>query len=219
MSVSATANNSTPPAGSVITVVDTADGKELAWCPSSRHPLQWLVASIGTMCLLTTLVVIGVFLSGGFSTPKGMPDGIDPFDDFGPLLMLPHLLIGLYLLWGGLRRGRPQRVVLDRTTFRYDTGSPTLPVPLGWFFCPMLMHGSSWFGGGGSDNSLCMSRKRYEIPTAQLAEFKLDRVGERQRLTVDYGADRIEIGAGLREPEREWLAGTLQAFQQELSDS
>lgn len=171
------------------------------------------------MCVLTTLILIVVELSGGFSFPKGMPDGIAPFDDIGPLFMLPHLLMGLYMLWGGLRKGHLKQVTLGPSTFRYDTGSPTLPIPLNWFFCPMLMQGSSWFGGGGSDNSLCMSRKRYEIPIEELAEFELERVGERQRLTVDHGADRIEIGAGLREPEREWLAETLQAWQANVAPS
>jgi hypothetical protein len=42
--------------------------------------------------------------------------------------------------------------------------------------------------------------------------LRLDRVGERQRLTVDCGADRVEIGFALREPEREWLHGVLLAW-------
>jgi len=37
----------------------------------------------------------------------------------------------------------------------------------------------------------------------------LDRVGERQRLCFDRGADRFEIGSCLREPEREWLFDVL----------
>ena len=43
------------------------------------------------------------------------------------------------------------------------------------------------------------------IARPDLGKFVLDRVGERQRLSIDRGADRIEIGAALREPEREWL--------------
>jgi hypothetical protein len=40
----------------------------------------------------------------------------------------------------------------------------------------------------------------------------LDRVGERQRLTVDGGGERVEIGHALREPEREWLHEVLRAW-------
>lgn len=203
----------------MITAVDTADGKEFVWQPPSRHPIQWFVAGIGGLCALTTLLFMVMFMSGGLSAPEGMSDGVDPFDNFGPLIVLPHLFMGLFMMWGGLRSGHPQQVALERITFRYDTGSPALPIPLGWFCWPMLMQGSSWLGGGGSENPLRMSRKQYEIPTDQLAEFKLERVGERQRLTVDHGADRIEIGASLREPEREWLAKTLQTWQESLPSS
>ena len=51
-----------------------------------------------------------------------------------------------------------------------------------------------------------------EIPWSELGPIRLERVGERQRLTVDWGAERIEIGATLREPEREWLAEILRAW-------
>jgi hypothetical protein len=40
----------------------------------------------------------------------------------------------------------------------------------------------------------------------------LDRVGERQRLSVDGAGERVEIGYLLREPEREWLHGVLRAW-------
>ena len=37
----------------------------------------------------------------------------------------------------------------------------------------------------------------------------LERIGEKQRLSFDYQSQRIEIGKGLTEPEREWLYETL----------
>lgn len=48
-------------------------------------------------------------------------------------------------------------------------------------------------------------RGRYELPKSEIGEIRLERVGERQRLTVDHGAERIEIGRFLEEPDREWL--------------
>lgn len=36
--------------------------------------------------------------------------------------------------------------------------------------------------------------------------------GKHQRLTVDVGTDRIEIGEFFREPERDWLAQVLQLY-------
>jgi hypothetical protein len=45
----------------------------------------------------------------------------------------------------------------------------------------------------------------YEIETSQLDSLRLERIGERQRLTFDHGRERIEVGKTLSEPEREWL--------------
>ncbi len=56
-------------------------------------------------------------------------------------------------------------------------------------------------------------QKPVVINKADLEEFVLDRAGERQRLTFDVGADRIEIGAFLREPEREWLFLVLEEWR------
>jgi hypothetical protein len=50
------------------------------------------------------------------------------------------------------------------------------------------------------------------IDRAQIEAVALERVGERQRLTLDVGADRVEIGQSLREPEREWLAEVLRTW-------
>ena len=50
------------------------------------------------------------------------------------------------------------------------------------------------------------------VARSDIREFVLDRVGERQRLHFDWKADRLEIGAWLREPEREWLFAALQRW-------
>lgn len=57
------------------------------------------------------------------------------------------------------------------------------------------------------------SRRPIQVPKAELKSFILDHVGERQRLAFDCGANRIEIGAELREPEREWLFQVLEAWR------
>lgn len=48
-------------------------------------------------------------------------------------------------------------------------------------------------------------RRVYELGDLELATLKLDGEGDRQRLRYDSGAERIEIGFVLSEPEREWL--------------
>jgi len=38
-------------------------------------------------------------------------------------------------------------------------------------------------------------------------------MGEHQRLTIDYGSERIEIEEFLQEPEREWLLEVLKKWK------
>jgi hypothetical protein len=46
-----------------------------------------------------------------------------------------------------------------------------------------------------------------------LDAFDLKHLADRQRLSLDIGADRIEIGESLREPEREWLFAVLEGWR------
>ena len=62
-----------------------------------------------------------------------------------------------------------------------------------------------------------MFRKRHRIDRNTIGPFVLERVGARQRLRVDNGAERIEIGHLLQEPEREWLAENLISQTQSTS--
>jgi hypothetical protein len=59
---------------------------------------------------------------------------------------------------------------------------------------------------------LLFKRSPRIINRGAIDAITLERVGERQRLTVDVGADRIEFGSYLKEPEREWLATVLRLW-------
>jgi hypothetical protein len=202
-----------PPTGCTIQTDDASDDRNFEWQPASHHPVQWFAIIGGSMCT----VMAASFMVGALVYEPPKPDDlrnihVHPFADLNPLFMLPHLLMGLYFVWAGWRKGHPERVSLGKNTFGYDTGSPMLPTLIGWMFWRMAIQGGAWFGLSGSNAPFRHIRKRVEIPVDELAELKLERVGERQRLTIDHGADRIEIGAGLREPEWEWLAARLEAW-------
>ena len=47
---------------------------------------------------------------------------------------------------------------------------------------------------------------------SDIGGFVLEQVGGRRRLCLARGADRLEIGAGLREPDREWLLAVLRRW-------
>jgi hypothetical protein len=91
---------------------------------------------------------------------------------------------------------RPELLVFGSEGIYHDPGTPSVPLNRRWEDARAF-----WF-----------PQKPRTIRREGLGRFRLDRVGERQRLCVDMGADRIEIGRSLREPEREWLAGVLQGW-------
>ena len=55
-------------------------------------------------------------------------------------------------------------------------------------------------------------REPIRVARSDVCEFVLESVEGRSRLYIDRGIDRLEIGAGLREPDREWLFAVLQRW-------
>jgi hypothetical protein len=66
---------------------------------------------------------------------------------------------------------------------------------------------------GDEASSVVRKGKRYGVfERSQINNVMLERVGERQRLSFDYKSQRIEMGKGLAEPEREWLFDELKKY-------
>jgi len=118
----------------------------------------------------------------------------------------------MYALWNLLRPQRPESVTLSLTMFRYDPGRV-------WLWGVGRMSRNRWPYGSWPQQpfdatSWSQPKQPVEISRTELPPFQLERAGERQRLTFDRGADRIEIGACLREPEREWLFDLLEDWRE-----
>ncbi len=61
-------------------------------------------------------------------------------------------------------------------------------------------------GNGTETSTIVKSGKKYGlIYGPDIQNLRLERILEYQRLSFDYQSQRIEIGNGLTEPEREWL--------------
>lgn len=94
----------------------------------------------------------------------------------------------------------PESVRLEPEALSYNSG-------YNCFFEPdNLHHGTSRL------KPKTAQRRPIQLARSEIHQVILDRVGERQRLSLDWGADRLEIGACLTEPEREWLFEALQAW-------
>jgi hypothetical protein len=103
--------------------------------------------------------------------------------------------IGVWGLWTYFRPARPESMRLEAEVLRYDPGrSPAGPPQRQWF--------------GVNPPGL----KPMQIARSAIRGFALERVDGQQRLYLDRGADRLEIGAGLRESDREWLFAVLQRW-------
>ncbi len=195
---------SEPPAGSTIEHTAGSETVTYCWRPSARHPLQWIPMFFGSFMLFGA-VVMPVMILGVLAADEQMP--VSDALIFGAILLCG----GSFLLYSGLRiRGR-ESITLSDNTFEYDTGPSVLPMPLMLWFGPMFLFGPQMMGGT-TMTATHLFRKKHTQSSDRISQFVLERVGERQRLRVDFGADRIEIGNLLREPEREWLAEQLREW-------
>jgi len=104
-----------------------------------------------------------------------------------------------------LRPTKPEALSLDAFTLNYQSGTEP-PAENGWSNKRQNIEALE------SPNR----KSKYQIPKSQAGAVKLERVGERQRLTIDHGAERIEIGRFLSEPEREWLYEVIKQWKGNL---
>ena len=110
-----------------------------------------------------------------------------------------------------LRGPRAESVTLGPDYIRHDPGGRPMA---------LLIH-SPYMSQGFAPLALAVRndffrrRTPVDLAKADLSPVVLDRVGERQRLFFVHRGRQIEIGQFLREPEREWLATVIQAWQKE----
>jgi hypothetical protein len=185
------------PAGSTIEVRENPDGVTLQW-PLPYDRRRQYDDAIGVGIWLCFWAV------GEIIAPYAL---VTELLDGGPEWR--HLFIGAWLggwtiagavviriIWGALWPTRPESVKLGVDSFQHVPGwVPPVPKerlrwqPLFWWPKPL------------------------EVGRAELKGFFLDRVGGRQRLYFDHGADRVDIGDTLSESERVWLHTVLETWR------
>jgi hypothetical protein len=188
------------PSGSFIHERDEWDGSRFVWHLPSANPQRFSVV------LFLAFWLCG-WAFGWISAARKLASG-------GPHLFLIGWLgawtIGgiaaIWMLWGLLRPTRPESITLRQSDLVYDPGrSPSNE---------LLRNNWGYRSNRELGRALTNRRKRsIAVAKSDLGTFVLDRVGERQRLYFDLGAERIEIGSCLGEPDREWLYATLERWR------
>jgi hypothetical protein len=199
-----------PPAGSVFHFEVTDDGyNRVSWPTGAAWYLRLLPAGFLSVWLIGWAVgefaVAGILLGILFGkAPMGVNVGADPISWF---------IVGFLLLWltfwtiGGmgamfalhflLKRPRDEAVTLGDDELQYDPGSAAIGVA---GRMPNRQH---------SFRQWLKSQRPQTIARTAIDQVNLRWVPGRQQLTLDMGVDRLEIGANLSEPEREWLGQAL----------
>jgi hypothetical protein len=192
---------SEPPAGSRIAVDSNAEELRLSW-PNPRGGVgRYLVA-------LFLLGWLGAW-AAGFVLAFGALFGSD---QEGLNLFLAGWLLawtagGVFAIWFLLRLARGSRdevFVLAPYRLEHDPGEAAFD-PFLYFREQYRSPAAAW--------KMLRKPKVTRADRESVGEIKLVTTGERQRLTFDVGANRVEVGRHLREPEREWLADVLAAWR------
>lgn len=175
-------------------VVDPA-GITLRWWPPAAGLLHYGMAApyVVFFCILVCACYGGgasIFSEPASALTCGMIVVLCVFTYVGASLA--------FGIWALFAPDRPASIRLQAESLRFDPGRSKVSMRKRFFTRP--------------------SEKREPTPQSidalrsEIRGFVLERVGEHQRLYLVRGDDRLEIGAELAEPEREWLFAFLQKW-------
>jgi hypothetical protein len=192
------------PAGSIIEARNEFNCTELFWKNptggvSRYFLLLFLLAWMGGWCLGEISAITALLKGSQDSFSKGGGGGFLIFWLVGWTVGGIFAAATIFRL---ARPSRPESLTLDAVSLFYQPGSE--PVQASWRYEKQK---------GRNPWSMLMPKKPCRVEKRDIGDIRIDRVGERQRLTFDNGAKRIEIGEYLEEPEREWLFAVLKSWK------
>jgi hypothetical protein len=180
------------PAGSSIEVQNELTRTTLSW-----HNPRGGIRRIGISIFLTAW--LGGWAMGEYSAAHQLVE--QPIQMFLVFWLAGWTVGGvfvLFTLFRLLQPSRPERIILDSLSLTYEPGTELFS-----------LSDNNWWKAIQNFRS----RKVVTAQKNEIGEVKLDRVGERQRLTFDYGSERVEVGTYIQEPEREWLFTVLRSWK------
>ena len=212
--------SSSPPAGSAIEVEESHEIVVLRWEPTETHPTRRLAFLLLGLFLFTAMMQVIVVVLIDPLAPLPQQQLQDDFW-FGKWMAVFPAMLFLFLLFLWFRLSKAEiaeKLEITSDTFLFDSGDPPVPRWLHAFFNPFWPF-LSLSNGESSFTTSLPRRTQVQCHWNEIEQFHLERVGERQRLTFDLGAKRIEIGRTLDEPEREWLAEELNRIHQTVIEA
>ncbi|MCB8924483.1 MAG: hypothetical protein H6652_02535 [Ardenticatenaceae bacterium] len=182
--------NTTPLSGSQITI-HYNDGYQTIVVPHKKvGAFRYFVGAF-------FLLWLGGWSVGWVTAVSQLLNAMEPF----LLVWLAGWSLGgvfaIYILYRLFRKSVPEQLQLRLPNLIFDTGVPPLDLKFGTRYSV-----DYW-------KSLLHRRKKIEFTLLEMKSMRLRETDSGNRLTIDRGADCIDIAAGATEVEREWLYATL----------
>lgn len=186
--------SATPPKGSKIEV-SFHKGYETITIPHSSGGVIRYFAGI------FMLFWLGGWISGGLTTIGEITDGkadVNAFDLFWLGGWAVSCVFVVYFLYRMFRKSVSEKLLLNRSNLTYDSGIPPVHI------------GASSDSKKNPWSMLFAKREKVEFQPREVKSLRLREVEAGNRLTIDNGDKRLEIGHSSTEVEREWLYEYLQ---------
>ncbi len=192
-----------PPEGSQIRIEPGIDSDSYSWSNGQPGFLQYGMGAFLLVWLAgwsaSGIIAIGVLFFG-----QEVSVVTKLLLVFWLLLWVVGEVFVIWILYWVLKPVRRARLTLAQNWLTYETGTICLDATYHY------RQNYASYPVGTKPRFLDLLRNKvYRVEREKISNLRLGRVGERLRLTLDTGPDRIEIARALSEVEREWLFSIL----------
>lgn len=174
-----------PPAGSSVGI-DTLNGRERVKVPHDDDAMRYAIGAF----MVFWLIMWGVGVKDVGGQVLAGDAGLFKYAWFAGWMVAG--VVVCCVIYRAFRPQAPEQLVLEPGALWYDTGIPVLTRR--WF----QQNRDFW-------RVVFWQRRRRKFDSSDLSSLSLRETGGGNRLTIDKGADRVELASGATDVEREWL--------------
>ena len=181
-------------------IIEAPDNSNISVDQKKSHPKIIINhGSGGVMKIFLSIFLIcwlGGWAVGWITTAKEILNGKSGADFFLIFWICGWTVGGLFAFWFLYRLLRPsisETLSLETQQIQFDSGIKPFKMSFGF-----LGMGDYW-------KQMFPKRKLFTIPSSILNTLQLREHANGNRLTVDFGTERLELATSATEIEREWL--------------